>query len=210
MLQLITDAPTPQATFEQAVNAMRGGCRWVQVRMKESDEDTLASTVARVCEAAKEFAATVIVDDNVAVAAATHGCAGVHLGKNDMPAAQARAILGPEAIIGVTVNTLEDIMNVDTDIVNYVGMGPYRFTTTKKNLAAVLGCEGYTQILQEARKQGFGLPVVAIGGITLDDIGPLMHTGIDGIAVSGAINKSDNQVEATRLFIDAIKQYTNI
>lgn len=210
MLQLITDSPTPEGTLAQALKAMRGGCRWVQVRMKDADNDTLATTLANVCEAAKAFDATVIVDDNVDIASSTPGCAGVHLGKNDMPPAEARAILGLDAIIGVTVNSLDDITNVDTDIVNYVGMGPFRFTSTKKNLSDILGCDGYKRILSAAHRQGFDLPVVAIGGITLDDIAALMQTGISGVAVSGAINKSDNPTETTALFINAINQNKKI
>ena len=210
MLQLITDSPTPAGTLRQATDAMRGGCRWVQVRMKDADDATVALTVAKVCDAAREYDATVIVDDNVAVAASTPGCAGVHLGKNDMPPAEARKILGHNAIIGATVNSLDDIMSVDTEIVDYVGMGPYRFTSTKKNLSAILGCDGYSHILAEARKQGFALPVVAIGGITPDDVEALMQTGITGIAVSGAINHAANPVEATRLFIKAIQQNIKI
>ena len=76
--------------------------------------------------------------------------------------------------------------------VDYVGLGPFRFTTTKKNLAPEIGLEGYTEIVKDVRAAGVELPIVAIGGITEDDVKPLMATGVNGIAMSGAIIGADD------------------
>lgn len=78
---------------------------------------------------------------------------------------------------------------------NYIGCGPFRFTTTKKGLSPILGLEGYRSIMQQVKEAGIDIPIVAIGGITADDIPALMQTGISGIALSGAILRADNPME---------------
>lgn len=204
MLQFITDAPDVATTVSQALNAVEGGCRWVQIRMKGATDDEVVEAARRVVPEAHRKGATVVIDDRVHLVS-TAGVDGVHIGKEDMPPAEARAILGPDAIIGVTVNTLEDVLSVDHSIINYMGMGPFRFTTTKKKLAATLGTEGYRRILGEARRRGITTPVVAIGGITLEDLPELMRTGITGVAISGAIGRAADPVEATRRFMKQLK-----
>lgn len=81
---------------------------------------------------------------------------------------------------------------------NYIGCGPFRFTTTKKNLSPILGLEGYRQILQQMKAAGITLPVVAIGGITYEDIPDILQTGVSGIALSGSILRAENPVEEVR------------
>ena len=112
---------------------------------------------------------------------------GVHLGKEDMNPMEARELLGPNAIIGVTANTAEDILAFKGKDVDYVGLGPFRYTTTKEKLAPVIGIDGYKEIVKQVRDAGIELPIVAVGGITLEDVPALMETGVNGIAVSGAI-----------------------
>ena len=132
-----------------------------------------------------------IIDDRVELVNELR-VSGVHLGKEDMDPMQAREILGPHAIIGVTANTAADIIKFKGKDVDYVGLGPFRFTTTKKNLAPEIGLEGYTEIVKDVRAAGVELPIVAIGGITEDDVKPLMATGVNGIAMSGAIIGADD------------------
>ena len=110
---------------------------------------------------------------------------------------EAREILGPHAIIGITANTAEDIIRYKGKDVDYVGLGPFRHTTTKKNLSPVLGIEGYASVVSQVRQAGVELPIVAIGGITIDDIDAIMATGVNGIAVSGAIINAPDPVEYT-------------
>ena len=102
---------------------------------------------------------------------------------------------GPEAIIGGTANTFEDIREHFHASANYIGLGPFRFTTTKEKLSPVLGIDGYRRIMQQVREAGIDIPVVAIGGITSADVSALMQTGIAGIALSGAILRADNPAE---------------
>ena len=147
-----------------------------------------------------------IIDDNVLLAKKI-GADGVHLGKNDMPVAQARQILGEKFIIGGTVNTFEDILyHLKNGTPDYFGCGPFRFTSTKKNLAPVLGFEGYRDIVLKMREKGVDIPIVAIGGITKEDIPQLLECGVSGIALSGSIINAENPV---REMADVIEILTN-
>ena len=109
--------------------------------------------------------------------------------------------------IGATANTFEDIRLAVERGASYIGLGPYRFTGTKKNLSPILGLDGYRKIIAQCKEAGIDIPIFAIGGITLEDVGPLMETGITGIAVSGAIINAPDPVEETRRFIEEINKY---
>lgn len=203
-LLLITDSPTVEGTIDQAVRAYEGGCRWVQVRMKE------ASSRERV-SAAKEILARcpgmlVCIDDDCE-AVALSGAHGVHLGKNDISTREARKIIGEDAIVGRTANSWPDVEQIALEGgADYLGIGPFRFTSTKKNLAPSLGLDGYRDLIARMRSYDIHLPVLAIGGITPEDVYELIKTGVDGIAVSGAINKAASPIEATELFLKELKK----
>ncbi len=119
-----------------------------------------------------------------------------------MPIDQARQILGEAFIIGGTANTFEDVVQHYRAGADYLGIGPFRFTTTKKNLSPVLGLEGYSSILSQMKEANIEIPVVAIGGITLRIFLPYF-TGVNGIALSGTILGADNPVEETRRIIES-------
>ena len=114
-----------------------------------------------------------------------------------MPVSEARKILGPGRIIGATANTPADIMAAAGASADYIGYGPFRFTTTKKNLSPVLGLEGYRVAVAECRRLGITLPIVAIGGITAADIPAILSTGVSGIAMSGSIINAPDPEAAT-------------
>ncbi|MDE5632062.1 MAG: thiamine phosphate synthase, partial [Muribaculaceae bacterium] len=174
----------------------------VQLRMKDASSDEIIATgrpLARLC---RDFGATFIIDDHVALVGEL-GADGVHLGKNDMPVAQARKILGSDRIIGATANTLDDMLAAVEAGADYIGLGPFRFTTTKEKLSPVLGLDGYRRIMSEFRRSS-DLPVVAIGGITAEDLEDIMTTGVTGVAVSGALLSADNPAATTRHFLAKI------
>lgn len=186
-LQFITHHNERYSYIDSARMALEGGCRWIQLRMKEADEALLEKTAVVVQRMCREYGATFIIDDNVELAKRI-GADGVHLGKNDMPIAEARKILGDDFIIGSTVNTFEDIVNtLHTATPDYFGCGPYRHTTTKQNLAPILGYEGYSEIISKMRERNIEMPLIAIGGITKNDIPELLRCGVGGIALSGSI-----------------------
>lgn len=173
MLQFITH-PSPRFSITEEVRlVLEGGCKWIQLRMKDASYDEMRATALEIIPLCKENDAIMVIDDNVRLTDELR-VHGVHLGKNDMPPRQAREELGPHAIIGVTANTAEDILAMRGIDVDYVGLGPFRFTTTKSALSPVIGLDGYRDIMSAIRNAGSELPVVAIGGITLDDIDPLM------------------------------------
>ena len=196
-LQFITHFTEKYSYFDAARLALEGGCRWIQLRMKEASEAEVEAEAIRVRDLCRKYGATFIIDDHVALAKKVQAD-GVHLGKNDMPIEEARRILGDAFIIGGTANTFEDVKRHWKAGANYIGCGPFRFTTTKKNLSPILGLEGYRQILQQMKAAGITLPVVAIGGITYEDIPDILQTGVSGIALSGSILRAENPVEEVR------------
>jgi len=202
MIQFITHYTEKYSYLDSVKLALEGGCKWIQLRMKDADVDEIRPVAVKVQEMCRNYGATFIIDDHVDLVKEL-GADGVHLGKNDMPIDKARLILGKDFIIGGTANTFDDVRKHYANGANYIGCGPFRFTTTKKGLAPVLGLEGYSNIIRKMRQAGINLPVVAIGGITLEDIPQIMLTGVSGIALSGTVLRSENPVEEVRRVIEA-------
>lgn len=203
MIQFITHSNERYDHVEGAKLALQGGCRWIQLRMKDAMEIAFLRAAKKIRRLCDEYHATFILDDHVEWVGLT-GADGVHLGKNDMPVDEARKMLGRNRIIGGTANTFEDVERLSRQGADYIGCGPFRFTTTKKNLSPVLGLEGYRSITAQMKAHDIQLPIVAIGGILHQDIPAIMQTGVTGIAVSGAILNAENPVEEMRLFISAM------
>lgn len=199
----------PEFTHEQlAEMACLGGSDWVQLRIKERSYDEFLTIALNTKEVCKKYNAKLIINDNVDIAFEVKAD-GVHLGKNDMNPVLARRHLGNNFIIGATCNTFEDIVEVVNAGADYVGVGPYKFTNTKKNLSPVLGLKGYLDIIEKCKSRNISIPVIAIGGIVMDDVQPLLETGIHGIAVSSAVNLELDKIQAARTFIETIKFKNN-
>lgn len=188
---------------DQVLAVIEGGCRWVQIRMKDSSDDEIRKVVEAVKPRCLEKEVFLILNDRVELAKELN-VGGVHLGKEDMPCSKARMILGPAAVIGVTANTFADIVAVSNLDIDYYGIGPFASTTTKKKLAPVLGIEGIRKICFEMAQKEINIPHVAVGGIKLDDVLPLIEAGANGIAVSGAIAFSNDLVKETEKFINLL------
>lgn len=204
-LQFITHYTNRYSYIDSARLALEGGCRWVQLRMKSANESELEQTARIVQRICREHGATFIIDDDVLLAKRI-GADGVHLGKEDMPIAEARAILGAGAIIGATVNSFEDIVeHINSSRPDYFGCGPYRFTFTKKRLAPTLGVEGYREIMRQMSENNIDIPLVAIGGICKEDIPHLLAAGVDGIALSGSILRADVPTLEMRQIAELLK-----
>lgn len=193
MIQFISHYTDQYSYLDSIRLALEGGCRWVQLRMKDAsihDFLRIGKEVRRLCDS---YQATFILDDHVELVREL-GADGVHLGKKDMPVAEARKTLGNDCIIGGTANTFDDVKMHYEASANYIGCGPFRFTTTKQGLAPVLGLEGYRSIRAQMSAEGIDLPMVAIGGITAEDIPAIMQTGVSGIALSGAVLRAADPV----------------
>lgn len=207
-LQFITHY-TERYTYLDSVRiALEGGCRWIQLRMKEASPEEILPIALEALALCRKYNATFIIDDHVEIAKQIKAD-GVHLGKLDMPITEARKTLGKDFIIGGTANTFEDIQMLYKDGADYIGCGPFRYTTTKKNLSPVLGLEGYCHIISQMKKTNIHLPIVAIGGITPKDIPSLMETGITGIALSGSILRAEHPIDEMKETIKTIHLWKN-
>lgn len=200
MLQYITNTECQRSVVDQIAGVLDGGCRWIQIRMKDACDDEIRQVVRDVKPMCAKYDAFLLLNDRVELAKELE-LTGVHLGKEDMPVSQARSILGPAAVIGATVNTYEDILRLRALDIDYFGIGPYSMTSTKKKLAPVLGLDGIANLCRRMREDEIEIATVAVGGITLSDVDKLMQAGVQGVAVSGAIANAADLVNTTREFI---------
>ena len=206
-LQFITHYTDRYSYVDSAHIALEGGCRWIQLRMKDTEESMVEETALVMQQLCRAYNATFIIDDNVLLAQKIKAD-GVHLGKNDMPIAEARKILGNEFIIGGTVNSFDDALHhLQGATPNYFGCGPFRFTSTKKNLASILGYEGYKLIIKQMHDNNIHIPLVAIGGICKNDIPQLLQNGVSGIALSGSILNAPDPIKEMSEIVNIINQY---
>ena len=181
--------------------ACDAGIKWLQLRVKNKSENEWLKIAEEVKGVTDSYNCTLIINDNVSIAKSIDAN-GVHLGKKDMSIQEARIILGPDKIIGGTANNEEDILKLKDSTVNYIGLGPFRFTTTKENLSPVLGLEKINALLQLQNK----IPVILIGGITLNDIPLIMKTTAHGVAISSAINLAEDKTGMVKEFIKLLSQ----
>jgi thiamine-phosphate pyrophosphorylase len=184
-LQYISQGKGPDEHLENIRQVLEAGVKLVQLRLKNSDEAVFTAYAKKAQDLCIKHNAYLIINDNPIVAKAC-GSFGLHLGLNDMSISEARKIVSAETI-GGTANTFDHIKQRCSENVNYIGLGPYRFTTTKEKLSPVLGIAGYDDILTKMREHRLNTPVYAIGGIELDDIAELVEKGVHGIAVSGML-----------------------
>lgn len=207
-LQLITHYTEKYSYLDSIHIALEGGCKWIQLRMKNASSEEILPIALEALTLCRKYNATFIIDDHVEIAKQIKAD-GVHLGKLDMPITEARKILGKDFIIGGTANTFEDVLMHHEAGADYIGCGPFRFTTTKKNLSPVLGLKGYHRIVSQMEEKNIHLPIVAIGGITKEDIPSLMQTGISGIAISGSILRAEHPIEEMKEIIKTIHLWKN-
>lgn len=198
-LHYITQASATRSHAEAAEAACRAGADWIQLRVKDQPYEVWKELALQTKAICHRYGSTFLINDHAALTAEVNAD-GVHLGKQDMAPREARKLLGPKKIIGGTANTFEDIEQLAEQGVDYIGLGPFRFTSTKQNLSPILGLEGYTLLFQQCRKAGITLPVVAIGGVRAADVPLLLPVGIHGVAVSSAITLAPDQATAVAEF----------
>ncbi len=203
MLQFITHPSDRYSIAEEAQMVIEGGCRWIQLRMKDATDEEVKAVATELIPLCRETDTFLIIDDRVELVNELR-VSGVHLGKEDMDPRQARELLGPHAIIGCTANTADDILALRGVDVDYIGLGPVRHTTTKARLALTLGVGGVADVMARVRAAGMTIPVVAIGGVTADDVPALMAAGVNGVAVSGAIITAPDPVEYTAALLEKL------
>jgi thiamine-phosphate diphosphorylase len=193
-LQFISNQTKDISHLESIRLALEAGCQWIQLRMKNESPENILKTALEAKILTDNYQSKLIINDFPLIAKEV-GAYGLHLGLNDMSIPDARKIVGNEMIIGGTANTLEDILNRIHEGADYVGLGPFRFTSTKQNLSPIVGLEGYRFLLGTLKELGYSIPVIAIGGINAEDIAAIKQTGVHGVAMSGsiigAVNRKD-------------------
>lgn len=188
-LQYISQGNNDQAQLYNIQAALDAGCNWIQLRVKGRDEAfvyPLATAVKILCD---RYRAVLIINDFISVAREIDAD-GVHVGLADAPVSEARTRLAAGKIIGGTANTWADVVQRIGEGCDYIGLGPYRFTTTKEQLSPVLGLQGYADIMKAIAGQERAVPVYAIGGIRAADLAPILATGVYGVAVSGLVTEA--------------------
>jgi thiamine-phosphate pyrophosphorylase len=167
---------------------LAAGAPLVQVRTKAVDDRVRLEAANAVLDAAGAAGATCLVNDRIDVALAA-GAHGVHVGADDLPAAVARRLLGPGAIVGATCRNAEDARRAEADGASYLGVGPVYATSTKTGLPEPMGLRGV-----EAVAAAVDVPVIAISGITADNAGAVLDAGAWGVAVVGAVYGCDDPI----------------
>jgi thiamine-phosphate pyrophosphorylase len=180
--------------------AVRGGVTIVQLRGKNLSSRDFLELGLKSADLLARTGVPLLVNDRVDIALAC-GAAGVHLGQEDLPVDQARRILGPDRVIGVSVNTPEEALRAEREGADYVGAAPAYITVTKEIALSVLGPEGIGRIKRAVR-----IPVVAIGGIGAANAAALAAAGADGIAVISAILGAPDAKRAAEDLIKAFRQ----
>jgi len=206
--QFITHCTDKYDYLQSAEMALQGGCKWIQLRMKDADIEEVKKVALQLKPLCKMHHAVFLLNDHVELCKEI-GADGVHLGKTDMNPLAARKLLGNNYIIGSTCNTFEDIETLKNSPIDYMGLGPFRFTATKENISPVLGIEKYELIVKQCITNDISIPIVAIGGITTEDILPILQIGIKGIAISSAILQAENPVEETKKIVSLRNNFNN-
>lgn len=200
-LYLVTDRPLSlgRDIYWIVEEAVKGGATMVQLREKDCSTREFIELAAKLKETLKPLGIPLLINDRIDVALAVDAD-GVHIGQSDMPYKTARALLGPDKIIGLSVENMEDIRVANELDVDYVGISPVYSTHTKTDTAAPFGLEG----LREAVKLSIH-PTVAIGGMNMKTAKDVMACGTDGIAVVSAIVSADSPCEAARNLLEVMK-----
>jgi thiamine-phosphate pyrophosphorylase len=202
-LQFITHDIEQHSHIEQARIACEAGAKWVQYRCLTKSDEELLKDINVIAELCDDWGATLIVTDHIHL----NGKAdiqGFHIEDMDADFRQLREELGEAITIGGSSNTLEGLLRIAEEGADYAGFGPFKVTTTKPNNAPLLGLEGYKDAIAILQQQQIELPVLAVGGVTLNDIDDLLKTGVFGIAASSAINQAEDMRSAYLDFYDKV------
>lgn len=180
--------------------AVKGGATMVQLRNKSGDMNIIEREARAIQEVLYNSDIAFIINDYVDLAVKI-GADGVHIGQEDISPAKAREKIGAAAILGLTAFTLEHFTDLDASIVDYVGMGPFYATKTKPD-KPVLGAEGFKALAKISP-----VPVVGIGGITVENAAQVMQAGAQGVAMMRSVSEADDPAEAARLFRGEVKKF---
>ncbi|CTQ51247.1 thiamine phosphate synthase [Jannaschia donghaensis] len=195
-LCFITDATAALSIVDQAEAAVRGGAGWVQLRHKTLDDVAFTALARELTERIVPLGARLIVNDRVEVAP-TVGAHGLHVGQTDGDPRAIRARIGPDAVLGLSVEHHAQIAAIPPGCVDYLGVGPVRATRSKADHATPLGFDQLARIVRDT-----DLPCIAIGGLTAVDAPALRTAGCAGMAVVSAVSRASDPEAAARAIVD--------
>ncbi len=179
--------------------ALTTGVRLFQLRMKTPHAGEFYDLAAQLCGLIRAGGGTFIVNDRVDVARAV-GAEGAHLGQEDLPLADARAILGPDKLLGISTHTMNQALEAEAGGADYIGFGPIFPTSTKEHPAPVVGIAGLREVRAKVR-----VPIVAIGGITAKNAREVVAAGADCVAVISAVLAATDPPAAIKELMKAIQ-----
>lgn len=185
---------------EIAKQVLAGGAKIVQLRGKDLFSKELLEQAREISDITRKAGAVFIVNDRADIALLSDAD-GVHLGQDDLPVAAARKILGKSRLIGISTHNLEQALKAEQEGADYIGFGPVFDTTTKADAEEAKGIDALAEL-----KRRVSIPVVAIGGITLENLREVINRGADCAAVISAIVKADDIEERTKEFAEAFKR----
>lgn len=198
-LHYISQGNSPKEHLENIQKACSSGAELVQLRLKGISEKKILKIATQAKTITSHFQTRLIINDHYKIAKAIKAD-GVHLGQSDTCPTIVRKELYSWQMIGGTANTLEDCQSLIKKEVDYISLGPYKTTTTKSDLPALLGIEGYSAILNKLDTK---TPVIAVGGITPEAINKLLKSGISGIAASEVITRNFNNIKTINQLLKA-------
>ena len=198
-LMAITQSGGPISQADQAAQLCAAGVRWIQLRMKDTPPDIWLAAAREVAAICRSHGVICIINDSVDIALEV-GADGAHLGRTDLDWREARRRLGPERILGGTVNYASEARKaVEAGCLDYAGVGPLRFTRTKKELSPLQGYEGIRDLVGILGP----IPAWAIGGIEAADVPVLRGLGAAGVAVCSALLRNGTVDGNVRAFLEA-------
>lgn len=206
MLQFITNDKSPVSVTDQIKGFLKGGGRWVQVRMDGASDEEISKVVNEIKPLCLEVQAFLLLHNRVELAK-TLDVGGVHLERTATLPSKARIELGPAAVIGVTANTLDEIKAVRSLDVDYISIGPFRESDLFDKEVPVLGLDGIKNLDDEMQRLEINIAHVAAGGIKKEDISALLNSGANGIAVSRAIAFASDVEKETGDFLEILKPF---
>jgi len=186
--------------LEQAKIACKAGVNWIQYRCLTKSDIELIHEINKVAAICDDWGATLIITDHYHLLDKVDA-QGVHIEAMNTDLAAVRNQIGDEKTLGASAISFEDIQRINlTGVADYIGCGPFNFTRTKINNHPLLGIEGYSNIIKQMTDKGITIPLLAVGGITVNDVKVLLETGIHGIAVSAAVNLAKDPASVIKDF----------
>lgn len=190
-----------ESIIEELSGLLEAGLQWFQLRLKNRSKDDILNTAFVCKQLCADYNCLFTLNDQPGIAHRIDAD-GVHLGKNDMDLAKAKNIIDESQHLGATCNTIDDALNAYKKKANYIGVGPYTFTETKKNLAPTLGVEGYKNIIEHSKFRK-NIPMVAIGGLDLEAVKKLSAVGVTHFAFSSYL-QGENGIKNLKALQDYV------